>query len=101
MSIPGQRLSYFAEFWKQAGADPALLSLVKDGHKIKFDDGPPPCTLPLPQYETKLPEPKMAVIRSEIKTLLEKGAIRRLLHPLGIIRKYLLFQSLTGSGVWS
>ena len=77
MAIPGQRLSFFAKTWKEAGADPALLSLVRDGHKIIFEDGPPPCTLPLSQYETKLPEPRMSVIRSEIKTLLEKGAIRK------------------------
>ena len=39
MSVPGQRLSLFAEAWRQAGADPSLLSLVRDGHRIIFDDG--------------------------------------------------------------
>ena len=77
MSIPGQRLSFFAKAWKEAGADPALQSLIKEGHKIQFDEGPPVCTLPSPQYETRLPEAKMSVIRSEIGKLLEKGAIRK------------------------
>ena len=77
MSIPGQRLSFFANIWQEAGADPALLRLVRDGHKIVFEDGPPPCTLPLPQFETKLPEKKMEVIRKEVITLLAKGAIRK------------------------
>ena len=67
----------FAKVWKEAGADPALQSLVKDGHKIIFDDGPPPCTLPLPCYETKLPEQKMNIIRAEVGKLLAKGAIRK------------------------
>ena len=60
MSLPGQRLSAFAEVWKKAGADPDLQNLIKHGHKIQFDDGPPPCTLPLSDFETKLPEPKMS-----------------------------------------
>ena len=77
MPIPGQRLAGFAEVWQKAGADPALLALVRDGHKIVFEDGPPPCTLPSPDFETKLPEVKMSVIRAEISALLEKGAIRR------------------------
>ena len=76
MPVQGQRLAAFAEAWKQAGADPALQSLVKDGHKIIFEDGPPPCTLPSPEFETKLPEEKMNVIRAEIATLIEKGAVR-------------------------
>ena len=76
MATPGQRLSFFAEFWEKAGADPALLSLVRDGHKILFEDGPPPCTPPSHEYETKLPEPKMSVVRAEVRTLLDKGAVR-------------------------
>ena len=72
----GQRLSYFAQVWKEAGADPALQNLIKDGHKIIFEDGPLPCTLPAKKFETKLPEQRMEVIRSEISNLLGKGAIR-------------------------
>ena len=63
MPVTGQRLSSFAEIWKQAGADPALQSLVKDGHKIIFEDDPPPCTVPSDDFETRLPEVKMEVIR--------------------------------------
>ena len=80
MAVPGQRLSFFAQAWKEAGADPDLQSLVRDGHRIRFDEGPPVCTLPDPKFETKLPEPKMEVVRAEIKTLLEKSAIRKLTH---------------------
>ena len=80
MSVSGQRLSYFLDAWKRAGADPALLSLVKDGHRIIFEDGTPPCTLPLSRYETKLPEPKMSVVRAEVISLLEINAIRKLSH---------------------
>ena len=80
MSIPGQRLSLFSEVWKEAGADPALQSLIRDGHKILFEDGPPPCSLPLPHFETSLPEPKMGVIWAEVAKLLGKGAIRVVLR---------------------
>ena len=76
MTVPGQRLSFFAQVWKDAGADPMLLSLIRDGHKIEFEDGPPPCSLPSYENETRLPEPRMKVIREEVSNLLEKGAIR-------------------------
>ena len=65
MPIPGQRLAGFAEVWQKAGADPALLTLIRDGHKIIFVDGPPPCTIPSPDSETKLPDVKMNVIRAK------------------------------------
>ena len=84
MPTPGQRLAGFAKIWKKAGADPDLLALVRDGHKIEFEDGPPPCTLPSNQYETKLPETKMNVIRAEITSLLEKGAIRKVSHDKAV-----------------
>ena len=77
MAVPGQRLSLFANVWKEAGADPTLQKLIREGHKIEFDDGPPPCSAPLPEFETHLPEAKMAVIREEIAKLLGKGAIRK------------------------
>ena len=71
MAILGQRISRFANVWKEAGADPALQYLVEHGHKIPFgDDGPPPCTNPSPEYETKLPGPKMDIIRAEVAQLL-------------------------------
>ena len=76
MSIPGQRLSHFAHVWKAAGADPALLSLIKDGHKIEFENGPPVCSLPHKDFETKLSDQRMEVIRGEISNLLGQGAIR-------------------------
>ena len=51
-------------------------SLVREGHKIIFEDGPPPCTPPNSGFETKLSEEKIGVIREEISTLLLKGAVR-------------------------
>ena len=75
MPQPGQRLSAFAEIWKKSGADPSLLALIRDGHKINFEDAPPPCTLPAQRYETKLANEQMTVIRSEVASLLAKGAI--------------------------
>ena len=76
MAIPGQRLSYFSKVWRDAGADPELQLLIKEGHRIPFQHGPPPCTLPTPDLETKLSQEKMHVIRQEISNLLAKGAIR-------------------------
>ena len=77
MAIPGQRLSFFSDVWKEAGADPALQYLVREGHKINFENGPPPCSLPSKEFETNLSKEKMVVIRQEIATLLAKGAIRK------------------------
>ena len=73
MPTPGQRLAGFANIWKKAGADPDLLALVRDGHRIKFEDGPLPCTLPNAQYETKLPDTKMNVIRADILIDRDRG----------------------------
>ena len=70
--IPGQRLSSFAEEWRKAGADPALVQLVHFGHKIKFEHGTPTLTKPLQEFETKLEEGAMNVVRKEVATLLEK-----------------------------
>ena len=68
MAIPGQRISFFANVWREAGADPILQKLVANGHKIQFgEEGPPPCTLPLPEYATKLPGPKMAIVKAEVE----------------------------------
>ena len=75
MAVPGQRLSLFAKVWHEARADPELLNLIRDGHRIIFEDGPPPCSLPSPDFETRLPEHRMSVIREEIGKLLQKGAI--------------------------
>ena len=69
MAIPGQCLSLFAQAWKDAGADPALQDLVKNGHRIIFDGDPPPLSVPSPEFETKLPKHKMKVIREEISKL--------------------------------
>ena len=78
MAIPGQRISLFVDIWKEAGADPSLQHLVKFGHKIQFgEEGPPPCTLPLPKYETKLPATKIDIVRAEVQQLLLKGAVRK------------------------
>ena len=77
MSIPGQRLSLFADAWREAGADPALQRIIRDGHEILFEDGPPPCSLPSKDFETVLPHEKMCAIRKEIDELLGKGDIRK------------------------
>ena len=58
----------YSNVWKEAGADPVILSLIRDGHKIVFDDGPPPCSSTSDKFETKVPEAKMSVIREETET---------------------------------
>ena len=63
----------YSNVWKEAGADPVILSLIRDGHKIVFDDGPPPCSSTSDKFETKVPEAKMSVIREEIETPSLKG----------------------------
>ena len=77
MDVPGQRLSLFAEVWLKAGADPALQHLIKFGHKIQFEDGIPPLTLPLTEHETVMPDPQMNIVRSEVAQLLAKEAVRK------------------------
>ena len=77
MDVPGQRLSLFADVWRNAGADPALQHLIQFGHKIVFEDGVPPLTMPLLEHETTMAEPQMEIVRTEVAQLLVKGAIRK------------------------
>ena len=68
-------LSSFAASWEQLKASPEIIKLVKYGHEIKFDTKPK-LTKPLARNATILPPDQMNIIRAEVATLLEKGAVR-------------------------
>ena len=85
--VPGERLVQFAEEWKSSGADPDLFDLVQKGHKIKFKNDAPPLSLPLPEFETKLPPEQTCIVRKEIIDLVNKGALRRISYSQAVRNK--------------
>ena len=87
VDVPGERLRGFSNVWKNSGADPELCALVARGHKIKFENGAPELSLPLPEFETKLPPEQMVIVRKEIGDLVRKGALRQLSHTKAVRNK--------------
>jgi hypothetical protein len=61
-----------------------LSDLIQNGHKIKFLNGPPVLSLPLPKFETKLPAEQMLVARKEVLELVQKGAIKQLSYTQAV-----------------
>ena len=74
---PGERLKLFAPVWARLRASPEIVQLVKFGHRIVFLPGQKP-ELGGPDWSkaTKLPKHQMVVIKEEIKSLVEKKAMR-------------------------
>ena len=75
-NIPS-RLRTSSSVWKQFVASREILGLVKHGHKMSFKTMPT-LSQPKPEFSTKLPSVQMKIIRSEIKDLFSKGAVRKI-----------------------
>jgi hypothetical protein len=78
MALPGRRLSSFCWEWKKKGASPSLLSWIGNGYHIPLrHDRPIDLCLPSREVETRMSSPhKQQLIRTEVKSLLSKGAIQ-------------------------
>ena len=77
---PGNRLRKYEHVWRNLRASPEIVSLIRDGHEIRFLPGcrPKLSATPNLSMETRLPAPQMTVIRAEIADLVAKGAMRRM-----------------------
>ena len=69
-------MAQFAQAW--ASTTPELARIVSRGYEINFEETP---ELTMPCNETKLPKDQMDIVRSEVKNLLEKGAIEVVDNP--------------------
>ena len=74
--VPGARLSFFGQVWRRYGASPEVLKTIEKGHKIEFEYGNPPLSVPNSEFETKLMEEDQKVVRDGIQELLQKETIR-------------------------
>ena len=79
--IAGSRLKSFVDEWKARGAHGNLLSILSSGYSIPIrEDRPLRLVLPAPHMETRMKVPEhQDLIRIEVQTLKEKGAIRQVL----------------------
>jgi ribonuclease HI len=67
----GGRLRYFLTNWKKITTDQWVLSLIKEGYKMEFQNIPPFSGI----KTTSIPQGKKSVILLEINSLLSKNAI--------------------------
>ena len=74
--VPGARLSFFGQVWRKYGTSPEVLNIIEKGHKIEFEYGNPPLSVPSSEFETKIPKRDQRVVRDGIQGLLQKEAIR-------------------------
>ena len=74
--VPGARLSFFGQVWRRYGASPEVLKTIEKGHKIEFEYGNPPLSVPNSEFETKLMKEDQKVVRDGIQELLQKETIR-------------------------
>ena len=62
MNQPGERLTKFANSWRQLKASPEVVRLVKYGYSIKFVKKPP-LSKPEIEFATTATPEKMKIIR--------------------------------------
>ena len=73
---PGGRLLQNLPAWKKFGACREVVKLVTRGHVMSFETLPK-LSAPANKFATKLPGKQMGVVRQEVATLLDKGAVRK------------------------
>ena len=89
----GGRLAHFSAMW--AKTTPELAAIIRNGYTINFEEEP---DLTGPCNETFMAHEELEIVRSEVKNLLEKGAIEIVKNPgLGFYSKMFLLPKPDGS----
>ena len=70
----GARLQSFWKVWEDKGASPWVVSVLRDGYNLEFEEEPPLTRVPsvVSQYQDPL---KQELLGEEISALLKKGAL--------------------------
>ena len=68
-------MSEFVDIWKDKGAPPDLLKIIRTGHVIQFEELPP-MSMPLKKFESKLSPEQSIKVKAEIEELVAKKAMR-------------------------
>ena len=68
--------------WSAIGAEPWVVSVLRDGYRIPFRDLPPPLAISPVQFPTYRPDSERALARlGEIKTMMAKGVLQIIPDP--------------------
>lgn len=95
----GCRLSDFWRVWRDKGASPRIVNILRFGLMLNFWSKPPLARTPLIISDYKNTEKKKA-LRQEVSDLLEKGAVEvvRNVRSLGFYSRVFLFLRKRGVG---
>ena len=67
----GGRLRFFLGHWEKITDDQWVLSVIKEGYKIEFNQIPPKTGI----KKTNVPAKNLDILNMEVKSLIEKGAV--------------------------
>lgn len=67
----GGRLRFFLSHWEKITDDQWVLSVIKEGYKIEFNQIPPKTGI----KKTNVPAKNLDILNMEVKSLIEKGAV--------------------------
>jgi len=71
-----QRLQMFWKKWQEAGADPWVVSVLREGYSLKFQSKPKLSKVPMWNLQNTHPQ-----VHQEIQDLLQKGALEEVKNP--------------------
>ena len=102
MERPGGRLSQFHDVWKELGAPPKILQILKDSYKIQLL-GEPVLTPPKSKWATHLRVEEMRIARDKVAQLSQKGMIEEVSWSTaeadpGLFSRLFCIKKRTGSG---
>ena len=95
----GARLQHFWQLWECLGASSWVVSVLRWGYALEFEDDPPLASRPTISSERKTPE-RNEIIWQQITTLLSKGALEEVHAPFGPGFYSLLFVRPKPNGTW-
>ena len=72
----GGRLQNFWKVWQQLGADPWVVSTIREGYAIEFLQSPPLSSTPIYNLNSQHPQ-----VRVEIEKMIQKGALEKVQNP--------------------
>ena len=67
--------------WRDRGADPWVISVVRKGYREPFKDPPPLSQHPIPFSSHQPGSQKACTLQDEIPKMLEKGALEEIPDP--------------------
>ena len=97
-SLVGSCLSLHWRQWQTIGAEPWVVSVLRDGYRIPFQDSLPPLARSLVSFLTYRPDsPRALALRQEVESMVAKGALEIVADPgPGFYSRLFLVEKVTG-----